>query len=106
MTKELKELVGFGLSVGELIAGLADGFGFDDVKKAIDAAKLAAPAFKDAHKALAEYVGMTDTEAAELEAYVFTEFDIADDKIEAAIEGALKLAIELRSLVALLVPKA
>lgn len=103
MTKELKELVAFGLAAGELVAGLADGVGFDDVGKVVAAAKAAGPGLAGAGDALKEYVAMSDADALELENFVVAEFDIADDKVEMAIEQALKVAIELHSLVALFV---
>lgn len=102
-TTELKEFVAFGLSAGELLSGLQDGFGFDDVAKVIATAKLAGPALKNAGVALDEYVSMSDEEASELESYVVSEFDISDDKVEEGIETALKVCIELHSLVGLFV---
>lgn len=104
--RDLKELVFFGLKAGELIAGIADGIDFSDVSKLIAAGKSAGPAFKDAKNALAEYSSMSDEEAKGLEDYVTANFDIADDKVEAGIKGALNVAIELHGLVGLITPKA
>ena len=100
--KELKELVAFGLSAGEFVAGLADGFSFDDIKKGIEVAKLAGPGLKDAKAALGEYQAMTDEQAKELEDFVVMDFDIADDGVEMAIESALKIVISLHDLANLL----
>jgi hypothetical protein len=105
-TKELKELVGFGLSCAELIAGLAEGVSFDDVTKLVAVARQAGPGLNGAGAALVEYVKMSDAEAADLEAFVESEFDIPADTVELAIEGALKVAIQLRELVGLVLPKA
>ncbi len=105
-TKELKELVGFGLSVGELVEGLAEGVSFDDVAKLIAVARQAGPGLNGAAAALGEYVNMTDAEAVDLEAYVESEFDLSSDSVEYAIESALKVAIQLRDLVKLFKPKA
>ena len=104
-TKELKELVGLGLSSGELIAALADGVQISDLGKAVEVARAAGPGLKDAGKALDEYLAMTDAAALDLENWVVAEFDIPDDKVEAAIEMALKVAIQLRDLVRLFVKK-
>lgn len=98
-TKELKELVGFGLSVGELVAALLDGIGVDDAEEALEVAMRAVPGITGADLALAEYVAMSDEEAAELEAFVIADFDIPADNVEAAVEGALKVAIMLRGLI-------
>lgn len=105
MTKELKELVSFGLSVGELVADVADGVSFSLVGKVVEVARKAGPGLEGAGQALAEYANMTDAEAADLEAYVVEEFDIDNDSVEVAIESALKLAIQLHELVKLLLPK-
>mgnify|MGYP001596944811 CR=1 FL=1 len=104
-TKELKELVAFGLNCGELIAGLADGVGFDDIGKVVAVAKLAGSGMGGAAAALAEYAGMTDAEALELEKFVESEFDIANDKVELGIELALKTVIQLHEVVKLFLPK-
>ena len=105
-TVNLKELVAFGLSLGELIGGLSDGVGFDDVGKLVKAARLAGPALKDAKLALSEYAAMSDEQAVDLEKFVVDNFDIKDDVVEAAVEGALKVAIQLHDVVGLFVPKA
>lgn len=102
-TQNVKELVVFAAKTAELIEGLAEGVSFDDVAKLIAVGRAAGPAFKDARLALTEYAAMTDAEAADLEAYVSAQLDLADDKVEAAIELALKVAIQLHELVALLV---
>jgi hypothetical protein len=106
MVENVKELLAFGLAAGELISGIADGVGFDDLGKAVKAARLAAPAFKDAKLALDEYIGMQDSEALELEAFVMANFDIPDDAVESAIKMALKVVIELHDLAAIFKPKA
>lgn len=102
---ELKALVSFGLSAGELVAGLANGFSFDDVQKALEVVKKA-PAMKLALPALAEYRAMTDEDAEDLEAFISADFDIPDDRVEAAIESALNFLVELHGLLSFLGPKA
>lgn len=104
MTQNLKELVGFGLTAGELVAHFAGGGSiWTAIGKLVDLGKLVGPAFKDANLALQEYANMTDIEAAELESYVVAEFDIADDALEATIESALKIAIQLHELAKLVI---
>lgn len=102
---KLKVLVGGVLSVVELLFSVADGFSFGLIGKLIDVAKKAGPALAAAPAAALQYLNMTDAEALDVEEYVAVEFDIADDKIESVIEQALKVAVELRSLVALFVKK-
>lgn len=102
--EELKALVSFGLSSGELVVGLANGFGFDDVQKALEVVKKA-PALKLALPALKEYREMTDEQAKDLEAFVTADFDIPDDMVEKAIESVLSFLIGLHGLVDMLLPK-
>lgn len=96
--KELKELVGLGLSLGELAAALSDGIGIDDADEAIQVAMRAVPGIDGAAAALAEYKAMTDEQAKELEDYVMADFDIANDSVEAAVEGALTILIGLHKI--------
>lgn len=100
--QNLKEIVGCGLSAGELIASLSNGFGFDDVKPALETAKRIPAAAKDAKLALAEYQNMSDTQAMELEEFVQNDFDIANDVLELAIEKAINLVISLHELAQLI----
>lgn len=104
-TKELKELVAFGLAAGELVAGLVDGVGFDDVAKVVKAGTLAGPGLAGAASALTEYANMTDAEAMELESFVIQNFSIPDHSVEVAIEVALGVVIKLHELVKLFLPK-
>lgn len=99
----LQELVAFGLSCGELIAGLSDGVGFDDVSKVVKSARLAGPALKDAKLAFTEYANMTDEQAKDIEAYVQENFDISDEGVEMAVKTALTVAMELHDLAKLFV---
>lgn len=102
---ELKLFVGFGLTVGELLSIVSKGVSFDVIKKLIECAKFAGPALKGAKAALEQYIAMSDEQAKELDDYVVAEFDIADDGVEAAVESAIRIAIECHVLVGLFVPK-
>lgn len=105
MVQNFREILAFGLASGELLAGLSDGIGFDDVGKMIKAAKLALPALKDAKLALAEYANMSDSEAMGEEEFVMQNFDIVDNDVEATIKGALRIAIEVHELAQLFIKK-
>jgi hypothetical protein len=102
--EELKQLVSFGLSSGELVVGLANGFSFDDVQKALEVVKKA-PALKLAGVALTQYREMTDEQASALEAFVITDFDIPADSVETVIEAVLAFLIGLHGFVDMLLPK-
>jgi hypothetical protein len=71
----------------------------------VEVARGAGPALAGAAAALGQYINMDDMAAVELEKYIVTEFDLADDKVEAAIETALQVAIQLHDLVKLFVKK-
>lgn len=100
-TDNLKVLLGAVLSAGELVSKLSDGLSFSDVAAVVDFAKKVVPAIHDAKAALAEYQAMSDAEAVDLEAYVVQNFSIPDVAVEQAIEGGLKLLIELHGLISL-----
>lgn len=102
-TKELKELVAFGLTAAELVESFLDGVSILDVPKVIQTGVAAASGIPGAKEALVEYANMTDAEALELEAFVQEEFDIADENLEVAIEGALGLVIKLHELAKLFI---
>lgn len=104
-TSNLKVLLAFILSLGELVASVTKGVSFSLVGKLIEVARTAVPALAHASDALKEYANMTDSEAVDIEQYVVTEFDIEDDKVEGVIETALKVAVELHGLVKFLLPK-
>lgn len=102
--ENIKEIVLFAGRVARLIEAVADGFGVGDIFQAIAVAKLAPAAFKDIERAWDEYRDMDDEEALVIDAAIEEEFDLEDDKIEAFVEQALKIAVELRGL-AQLFPK-
>ncbi len=99
--QNLKEILDFSLSTGEVVAGLQDGVDLKDLAPALSAAKKAPAALKDAALAWDEYLDLDDAEALELENFVVTEFDIANDRVEEVIEKTFKFAIELHDLVSM-----
>ena len=105
MHQNFHEIMVFVLADVELVAGFSDGVGFDDVGRMVKAARAAGPAIKDAKLALEEYANMTDEEAKGEEEWVKTNFDIPDDSVEAVIETALSVAIQLHELAKLVVKK-
>lgn len=105
-TVALKALIHFGLSAGELIEGLANGLGFDDIKKALEVVK-EVKAVKGAKEAFQEYLDLDETEQDEIALWVATDFDLEDDKVESVVEFALGAAFHLAELVKLIAkPKA
>lgn len=99
--EKLKALVGLGLSVGELVAELSDGFDFGDLPEIVAAAR-EAKALGGAAAALQEYLDLDDAEKMEMTEFVIAEFDLKNDNIEAIVEQAVAVAIQLSDLAALL----
>lgn len=108
--KELKELVGFGLSVGVAVdKSLAD----DGKVTVSDIPKFGAPvlrapeAIMGADKALDELRALDDAGRAELHQYAKDEFDVRDDLVEQVVEEAIVAGVAVARIVALLTkPKA
>ena len=101
--QESKELLGFGLSVGEGVAALIDqGPSLADALKFLEAVKRAPAAFKNIAQVLPEMKELDELEKAELKSFVVADFDIPQDKAEEVVEGALCLVIELSDLLNLL----
>lgn len=94
---EVKEVLGLGIAVGQLVESLADGVGISDIGKLIAVVRKAPAAVNaiKSGKVLPEIKDLDDAEKAELKAYAASEFDLADDKVEAAIEAGLFIAIDL-----------
>lgn len=105
---ELKELVGFGLSLGMAIdKSLSDDgkISFADVGNLLAPIMKAPAAFAGAEKALEELKSLDDEGKKELNEYVKTEFSIQDHKVEAVVEECVGIAVSAARVVALLAKK-
>jgi hypothetical protein len=102
----IKAFLKLGFSLGKVVEALSDGFSLSDLGPILTAAKAIPGGLAAAPAALAQYLGMSDEEALELEAWVVSEFDLKDDALEAGIETALKVVIQLHELINLFKPKA
>jgi len=89
--EELKDVVDFGLGVGE---ALSDGVGIEDIS-ALFALPEAITGISDVP---AEIADMDEAERAELNQFVKDNFDIPDDKLEEFIEAAVAVVINLYGL--------
>jgi hypothetical protein len=105
-TDSIKAFLSMGFSFGKVVEALADGFQLSDLGPILGAAKSIPGGLAAAPMALAQYLQMTDEEAAPLEAWVIETFDLKDDSVEHAIETALTVVIELHSLLKFFKPKA
>lgn len=101
----LKAFLNMGFKLAGVVAVLGDGFQFGDLGAIVVAAKSVPGGLKAASTAWSQYVSMNDEDALPLEDWVVATFDIPNDSVEVAIETALKVVIELHSLVQLVVPK-
>lgn len=93
--KELKEALGFAISLMEDVAESAeDGkFTLMDIVNFRDSIFKAGEAIDGANKILGEIKALDEAKKAELVAWVKADFDIAQDGIEAKIEGAIQIAL-------------
>ena len=98
--EELKEVLGLGLALGELVEALSDGVGISDIGKLVGVVKKAPAAVTalKSGKVLPELKDLDVAEKAELKAYAMAEFDLANDKVEAAVEAGLSVVIDLTDL--------
>ena len=89
--EELKDVVKFGLGVGE---ALSDGVGIEDVS-----ALFALPdAISGISDVPAEIADMDEAERTELKQFVKDNFDIPDDKMEEFIEAAVAVTVDIYGL--------
>lgn len=86
--KELKDVVAFGLDVGE---ALSDGVGIEDVSALFGIAD----AIAGISEVPAELADLDEAEAEELKKFVAEEFDLPDDRLEEFIEAAISAVIGL-----------
>lgn len=94
-TKELKEVVAFGLSVHVAwTKAKADGkLDWKDLLHAVMPAKNLLAALQGVSKVPAELKDLTDAERSELMSWAQAEYDIPNDRTEELVEGALALAL-------------
>lgn len=103
--ENIKAFLRLGFSFGKVVEALGDGFQLADLGPILAAAKAIPGGLAAAPAALGEYFNMSDADALPLEDWVVAEFDLKNDAVEQGIESALKVVIELHSLVKLFKPK-
>lgn len=102
--ENIKAVVGLGIGVAELVDSVADGVSIGDLLKVVGVLKEVKPAI-DAIKSggvLAEYKALDDASRASLNAWFDSEFDLKEDKIEAVVEQAFSVVVQLSELSKLL----
>ena len=99
--KETIEMVSFVLELGNAIgASLEDGkIDWSDLMRFFGALKMAGPAIKGYENIPEEMKNLTPAMKEELKTYVSDKLDLPNDKIEFVVEAALKVAIDLISVV-------
>lgn len=96
----LKLLVTAAGTTANLLEGLLNGFGFDDIARLYAEVKAVPPAIKATPQALLEYKDLDDTETATLEAWVVEKFGAMQNQTAAQyIESALNFIIEMHNFV-------
>ena len=98
--KELKELVKFGLKLGEALGkALEDGkINLVDALKFLPVLKDLKIALEGASEIPAELKDLDEAELQELKVFIKDEFNLPDDALEAKIEMGLEVAVSLISL--------
>lgn len=94
---EVKDVLGLGLAVGELVEALADGVGISDIAKLVGVVRKAPSAVSalKSGKVLPELKDLDAEEKAELKAWAAQEFQLQNHNVEAAVEAGLNVAIDL-----------
>lgn len=95
--EQIKSVVLLGIHLGEMVDSLSNGIGLDDLGPALRVVKSAKPAI-DAIKSgqlLPELKDLSPEEREELKALVDSELDLESDALEAVIEKALHVVIDL-----------
>lgn len=94
---EVKDVLGLAISLGELVEALSDGVGISDIGKLVTVVRKAPSAVSalKSGKVLPELKDLDAQEKEELKAWAATEFDLENDKVEAAVESGLNVAIDL-----------
>ena len=102
LVKEVKELIGFGISLGERVAkSLEDGeLTWTDAFQFVGVLGEANKALQGIGSIPGELADLSEAEKDELVAYVEAEFDIENDKVERAIELGFEIAASLVQFVA------
>lgn len=100
--KETKEMTAFVLHLGQAFQeAMKDGkISIIDAFKFLPALRGLKGAIEGADKIPAELKDLSEAERTELSEYIRTEFDLVDDELEAKIEMALDLALDLIKLAA------
>lgn len=100
---ELKDVIRFGISLGESVdQALADGkFDITELGLLMTPIMQIGPAFTGIDKVGGEIKDLDEAELAELKLFVEEELDLANDKVEEIIEKALGIGVQVYGLVQL-----
>ena len=102
----IKDVVGLGVGVAELVDAVADGVSLGDIMSVVGLLKKVKPAI-DAVKSgtlLDEYKSLTAEDQDDLKKWMEVELDLKDDKVELVIEQAWGVVLGLGELVKLVKP--
>jgi hypothetical protein len=98
--QEIKNVVGLGIGVAELVDSVADGVSLGDVFSVVGVLKSVKPAIDaiKGGKLLDQYASLTQAEKEDLAKWFDAEFDIKNDKVELVVEQVYKAVLELSEL--------
>lgn len=100
-TEEVKQVLALGVRAAELIDALSDGVGLSDLGALLRAAKAVKPAVEaiKSGRLVPAIKDLDEVEKADLKAWAVAELNLKDDELEAKIEKAIAVAVDLTDLV-------
>lgn len=106
MNQEIKDLILLPISVAELVDSVADGVSIGDVFSVVGVLKKVKPAIDavKSGKLIDEYKNLDQAGKDDLVKWFDEELDLKEDKIEAVIEQAWAVVVDLNDLVKLIKP--
>lgn len=98
--ENLKKVVSFGCGLtGQIAESLKDGWQWTDALSFVDEMAAIPGVVKTLPAVKQELSDLSTTEREELHAYIVEKFDIPNDKVEAFVENAIGVALNVLSLV-------
>jgi hypothetical protein len=106
--EELKSVLILGIHLGELVDSLSNGIGIDDLGPLVRVGKSVKPAIDaiKSGKIIPEAKDLDAEEKVALKAFIVEELDLENDNLEAIIEQALSVVVDISDLSNLLKAKA
>lgn len=96
-TEDLKKVVQLGLDIGEFVEGVMKPDA-SDLVKAFEVVKEGVAAVKSLPLAIPQFLDLDSDEKEEMKKFISEQCDLENDKLEAVVEKAMSVVIDLSSL--------